>query len=299
MASDAGDFLLPYLRKYGFQPVDAASWEDTAGQKLQQQDVTEEDCSQDAAGASPSASSTGWPLLQIQVTGHEEKEKHTWYSLQCCLQLPMGDRKLEWLVSRRLSQMREELHDPVKLQMLPDLYSQHFGKTPFAHRGGLPGTTARLKSWFNALGDCISTTRDCTPSTVGLTLRFLDPPPPPSLTGSARAAVGSVADKMKSKMDFMKTRMHEKAEGVKASVKETQESMAETATATAVNFSKKHPEMAKKGMAMGAGYAQSNPTAAAQATKMMGGHGLSFAAKNPKMAMQFAKITAKTVAKTA
>ena len=55
---------------------------------------------------------------------------------------------MSWPYATRARRARDELHDPVKASM-GDSYAQFFGATPFARRGGLPGTTERLRNWFS------------------------------------------------------------------------------------------------------------------------------------------------------
>lgn len=90
------------------------------------------------------------PQLTVEVTGHREALGHTWYGLQC--QLRAGEGLVaSWTVQRRLVHLRSGLRDP--LQELTGVdYEVLFREAPFALRGGLQGTTARLRDWFLALG---------------------------------------------------------------------------------------------------------------------------------------------------
>merc|ERR1711924_88808 len=62
---------------------------------------------------------------------------------------------MQWICKKRLSNIRDNLHDPIKDCMF-DLYAVHFGATPFAHHGAPPGTTGRLNAWLGSLAKCIN-----------------------------------------------------------------------------------------------------------------------------------------------
>eukprot|EP00927_Polykrikos_kofoidii_P024720 TRINITY_DN22410_c0_g1_i1.p1 TRINITY_DN22410_c0_g1~~TRINITY_DN22410_c0_g1_i1.p1 ORF type:complete len:390 (+),score=72.15 TRINITY_DN22410_c0_g1_i1:168-1337(+) len=118
------------------------------------------------------------PELQLQVTGHVEEGGHTWYVIECSLKcLDVCPKPLRWRVQRRLVQLRESLHDPVKKALMDD-YVKQFGDAPFARHGGLPGTSARLQEWLNALSRSIDN-GVCSPSVVAHVLQFLDVVDPP------------------------------------------------------------------------------------------------------------------------
>lgn len=144
--------VAPYLQAYGFAAVDPKTWRVSPG--------------------SSSSSTAPAPVVELQVEGHQEVEGHTLYSLTCAL--VDGSVNTNWNAQRRLQQLREDLHDVVKVE-LGDSYSQHFASTPFAHKGGLIGTTARLRSWLCTLATCINKGR-IPPSVVALVLSFLDAP---------------------------------------------------------------------------------------------------------------------------
>jgi len=93
------------------------------------------------------------PRLDLQLRGHKESCGHTWYSIGCLLAGATGNQ--QWQKQRRLVQLRKDLHDRIK-EDLGGTYKQHFDATPFPHRGGLPGTSARLQAWLNALASCIN-----------------------------------------------------------------------------------------------------------------------------------------------
>lgn len=117
------------------------------------------------------------PRLELGVVGHAEQRGHTWYTIDCALELPGGPaRCLRWRCSRRLAQMREDLHSYVRGEV-GGAYGLHFGDTPFARKGGLPGTTARLGKWCNALAAFVSS-GSATPGVMAHVLRFLDAPNP-------------------------------------------------------------------------------------------------------------------------
>jgi len=109
------------------------------------------------------------------VQGHIEVKGRTFYLVRCVLRIP--DRSpLEWDAPRRLLDLREQLHGPVK-DSLDKVYKWHFGGAPFAPRGGLPGTTSRLQCWLCALADCINKNQ-APPKLVALVLNFLQAPDP-------------------------------------------------------------------------------------------------------------------------
>merc|ERR1719323_2583834 len=112
------------LAKYGYKPKDASSWESLPG----------------------SDGAVSWPTLVLHVGGHEEADGHTWYTLECSL-ASTSMRPLSWRSKRRLAQLREGLQEPLR-EALGELYAVHFARAPFALRGGPPGTTARLRCWF-------------------------------------------------------------------------------------------------------------------------------------------------------
>ncbi|CAE7407266.1 unnamed protein product [Symbiodinium natans] len=110
----------------------------------------------------------------FEVAGHEERGGHTWYQMKCSLLAPRSVPALRWQVDRRLSSLREELHDRIK-DALGSSYATQFGKTPFALKGGLPGTTARLNAWFGSMAEVVNR-GDAKPSVVALLLLFLEAP---------------------------------------------------------------------------------------------------------------------------
>lgn len=157
------------------------------------------------------AASTPNPRLQITVEGHEEDFGHTWYIInitvdRSVVQVPnqqeVGEEKsadnetavekgvedIEWVVKKRLCDLREELHDRVKERMGP-AYSAYFDGTPFARHGGLPGTTARLRAWLASLAEC-SNKGALNADILAFVLRFLDAPVPAESETALLQAVG-------------------------------------------------------------------------------------------------------------
>jgi hypothetical protein len=113
------------------------------------------------------------PEFHATVLGHDEVNGHTLYAVQC--QLRCDYFKVTWLANRRLKQLQKDLHVPLKQRLGPGLYYKYFSATPFARRGGVPGTTSRLKDWFASLSACINSGR-CLPRDIELVLEFLDTP---------------------------------------------------------------------------------------------------------------------------
>jgi len=151
------DGVAPYISAYGYRPKGDLSWEVPPGNKT----------------------AYARPTLAIRVRQHIEAAKHTWYIVESTLRMEGGDRvpRLDWLAPRRLAHLRQHLHDPIKNTLGPDAYGRVFDGASFAHRLGLPGTTAQLHRWCNALVDCINT-RTAPPLIVATTLHFLEAPVP-------------------------------------------------------------------------------------------------------------------------
>jgi len=141
-----------YLERYLYAPMDDERWQLPPGPK--------------GSG----------PRLTIWVNGHREIDRHTFYSVQCSLVL-CGSLLVEWEAPRRLLQIRECLHAPLKVSFGTGKYYRHFGNAPFARRGGVWGTTGRLKAWFAALTRAINSGA-LTPGEVAFVLQFLDTPAP-------------------------------------------------------------------------------------------------------------------------
>ena len=81
---------------------------------------------------------------------------------------------LTWSGKRRLQHLRKGLHDIAKRE-LGSAYKEYFKDAPFAHRGGIRGTTKRLNAWCARLAECISS-RALPPVVVAQTLKLLDVP---------------------------------------------------------------------------------------------------------------------------
>eukprot|EP00418_Pyrodinium_bahamense_P034041 CAMPEP_0179137234 /NCGR_PEP_ID=MMETSP0796-20121207/65457_1 /TAXON_ID=73915 /ORGANISM="Pyrodinium bahamense, Strain pbaha01" /LENGTH=252 /DNA_ID=CAMNT_0020836403 /DNA_START=30 /DNA_END=785 /DNA_ORIENTATION=+ len=135
--------LVPYLAAYGYAAVDADTW----GEVEQ------------------------WPVLEVQVLGHRAVDLHRMYLLQCSLELG-GAGLLRWVAPRRLLDLREDLHDRVKLALGDKVYEHFFAGAPFARRGGPPGTTGRLRGWTAALAACINV-GGASPCATAMALKFL------------------------------------------------------------------------------------------------------------------------------
>jgi len=115
------------------------------------------------------------PKFLVRVSGHEEFEKHTYYSMSCEVKLPgQAVAAMRWQLRRRLWHLRAGLHDPVKTD-LGVFYAKSFGQSRFARYGGLPGTTHRLDEWCQALARCIGD-RDVTPVVAAAIFKVLGAP---------------------------------------------------------------------------------------------------------------------------
>lgn len=166
--------VAPFLEVYGYMAIDATTWK----VKPSCESLPKE------RGTVPTAST---PVLEIGVIGHEEQMGHTIYIMQCTLAV-RGITALHWKTGKRLGQVRADLHDQIKEELGPDVYAREFAETPFAHKGGLPGTTSRLREWFVALSKLIIEGKT-SPMVVAVTLLFLEVPEPDLETLRSRAAV--------------------------------------------------------------------------------------------------------------
>lgn len=144
----------PCLEKFSYAPGDAVQWQVRPGRK----------------GSGPELCAT--------VKKHREVDGHTLCIVKCSLACNWF--RVTWEAPRRLKHLRQSLHDPLKQTMGPHIYARHFAGAPFACRGGLPGTTARLSAWFGALAHCMNT-GGCSPADVSFVLQFLDTPEPSSV----------------------------------------------------------------------------------------------------------------------
>mmetsp|Transcript_53804 Transcript_53804/g.125782 ORF Transcript_53804/g.125782 Transcript_53804/m.125782 type:complete len:309 (-) Transcript_53804:80-1006(-) len=146
-----------YLEAYGYEAQSASTWRTAPG----------------AVGIGGETSQP--PRLELSVSGHEEIDGHTRYTVLCSLRGPCVSR-LDWQVLRRLQELRENLHDSVKTQ-LAESYNELFQDSHFAHHGGVPGTTTRLRTWLTALATCINS-GSATPAIVARVLHYLEAPEP-------------------------------------------------------------------------------------------------------------------------
>jgi len=126
----------------------------------------------------------GVPYLRLSVQSHVEKAGHTWYLIQCALELSDGVR-LEWPAPRRLLHLQRSLHMQVK-DMLGPTYAALFDGVHFVSRGGLMGTTRQVDAWLHRFADLINTCR-VPPCVVGLALRFFQAPQPTEAASNAEA----------------------------------------------------------------------------------------------------------------
>merc|ERR1712039_578930 len=110
-----------------------------------------------------------------------EAARHTWYIVESRVSLGEDSRVeacIQWLAPRRLEHLRKDLHDIVKSTLGETAYATWFHAregAKFAPHGGLPGTTAHLRRWFDALSSCINS-KVAPPLVAAVTLRFLEAP---------------------------------------------------------------------------------------------------------------------------
>mmetsp|Transcript_33045 Transcript_33045/g.73596 ORF Transcript_33045/g.73596 Transcript_33045/m.73596 type:complete len:692 (+) Transcript_33045:73-2148(+) len=154
--------MMLYLSQYGYDALEPTNWR-----------------------TSPSSSSTR-PTLALGVVGHGERDKHTFYDVQCSLQADDPNGCMQWVAQRRLAQLREGLHDVTKRELGKD-YNPLFADAPFALRGGLCGTTGRLQKWLETLADCINK-GEASPTLVTEVLQFLEAPAEPAAAKAALCA---------------------------------------------------------------------------------------------------------------
>mmetsp|Transcript_127307 Transcript_127307/g.407220 ORF Transcript_127307/g.407220 Transcript_127307/m.407220 type:complete len:365 (+) Transcript_127307:75-1169(+) len=78
-------------------------------------------------------------MLEFRLDGHARHAEHTWYGIECFIHSSNehGSSSTQWNAPRRLTQLRMDLHDPIK-DSLVDAYPALFGNAPFAKMGG-PG----------------------------------------------------------------------------------------------------------------------------------------------------------------
>lgn len=124
------------------------------------------------------------PKLTISLHQHKEFGDTTQYEVVCVVE-PEGDKKpVKWATLRRLKHLREGLHDPIKVSLGDHDYKEYFGQTPFAHKGGPPGTSKRLSAWFESLAHAVNA-GVLSPMTVSKIARVLDGPGTPLFIGSS------------------------------------------------------------------------------------------------------------------
>jgi len=117
------------------------------------------------------------PRLLFWIDSHSEMNspwQHTWYAIMGNVIIDTSSSSRQWMVRRRLAHIRALLHDPVKRE-LSDEYNHHFKKARFARHGGLPGTTARMQSWFAALAKA-SLSGAISPALMARIICFLEAP---------------------------------------------------------------------------------------------------------------------------
>lgn len=120
--------------------------------------------------------SASWPQLAVgEISGHSERNGHTWYNILCKIQVP-GLAEHKWSAPRRLHHLRHLLHDPIKAELGQTYYDYHFKDARFARHGALRGTTDALRRWLGTWSKFINDGH-VAPSLVALTLSFLDAPP--------------------------------------------------------------------------------------------------------------------------
>eukprot|EP01065_Artemidia_motanka_P035251 TRINITY_DN43159_c0_g1_i1.p1 TRINITY_DN43159_c0_g1~~TRINITY_DN43159_c0_g1_i1.p1 ORF type:complete len:248 (+),score=61.34 TRINITY_DN43159_c0_g1_i1:92-835(+) len=115
-----------------------------AAEKLKDTVAAAAEKARSAAAAVVGSASDRFPE-KVAVTGHHEDSGHTYYHVVCT-----DSQSKRWVLSRRLTDFRHRLHDPVKAALGGD-YSQLFARTRFAQYGGIPGTTQRLDEWLRTL----------------------------------------------------------------------------------------------------------------------------------------------------
>mmetsp|Transcript_127306 Transcript_127306/g.407215 ORF Transcript_127306/g.407215 Transcript_127306/m.407215 type:complete len:462 (+) Transcript_127306:75-1460(+) len=135
-------------------------------------------------------------MLEFRLDGHARHAEHTWYGIECFIHSSNehGSSSTQWNAPRRLTQLRMDLHDPIK-DSLVDAYPALFGNAPFAKMGGPPGTSSRLRAWLTALAGAFNRGL-LSPRVAALVLLFMQAPvlsEDPSTAG-ASAPGSPVAD---------------------------------------------------------------------------------------------------------
>eukprot|EP00747_Dinoflagellata_sp_TGD_P194884 gnl/TRDRNA2_/TRDRNA2_62842_c0_seq1.p1 gnl/TRDRNA2_/TRDRNA2_62842_c0~~gnl/TRDRNA2_/TRDRNA2_62842_c0_seq1.p1 ORF type:complete len:248 (+),score=28.26 gnl/TRDRNA2_/TRDRNA2_62842_c0_seq1:2-745(+) len=111
------------------------------------------------------------PQLHITLKGHEILDLHRVYNLDVSLKLE-GAGQVKWLAPRRLKELKEGWHGPMKELIGQENYSAIFGETPFARMGGVPGTSSRLTNWCASFTHATNELR-LPPLQVARTLKFI------------------------------------------------------------------------------------------------------------------------------
>eukprot|EP00930_Biecheleria_cincta_P061918 TRINITY_DN47466_c0_g1_i1.p1 TRINITY_DN47466_c0_g1~~TRINITY_DN47466_c0_g1_i1.p1 ORF type:complete len:291 (+),score=51.57 TRINITY_DN47466_c0_g1_i1:55-927(+) len=125
------------------------------------------------------------PVITLTLQGHAEVDGRTMYKILCKIRsMPQSGpnsansaHDIVWTRQARLADLREHLHDPLK-DARPEEYKRIFKNTPFASRGGIPGTTDRLNAWMATLASWCTTPHSMPASTISFILRFLQAPVP-------------------------------------------------------------------------------------------------------------------------
>lgn len=114
--------------------------------------------------------------LTIQVRDHMETKGHTLYQVQCTLSSvrDVTVPSFTWACQRRLDHIRKGLHDVAKEHM-GSFYAGCFKGAPFAHRGGIAGTTKRLDVWCARFARCVNSGA-APPFVVAQALKLLHAP---------------------------------------------------------------------------------------------------------------------------
>jgi len=106
-----------------------------------------------------------YPKLSIDVGGHEEKDGHTFYLIDCTVSRggsAVGGHS--WKTARRLCDIQVFSNAAA---FLPDSYTD-----TFPYRGGLPGTTLDLNTWMQGVVESINA-GSASALDVARTLQFL------------------------------------------------------------------------------------------------------------------------------
>jgi len=125
-------------------------------------------------------------ILSLKAIGHEEHKGHTLYVIACFLRMDGAQSDdtsgqnaiIEWTCKLRLCELRKSLHAWTKAHLGQVCYENSFLETPFARRGGLPGTICRISRWLETLAACVNSGIFDTASVIELILRHLQAPLP-------------------------------------------------------------------------------------------------------------------------